>query len=119
MDWSWAGYLLAIVAVVGTLIYGAFFGEAGKDLYAWVKHKFLPPEPIEVSISFRPENHSPELFQWVKEGDVAARLSEGYSYYHDPEDGAKRFMVPNPSRPHPGKTFYMWKPGNEPPKGRD
>ncbi len=121
VDWSSAGYLLGIIAVVSALIYGAFFGEAGKDLYAWVKHKIRPPEPepVPVSSSFRPKNHSPELFLWVKEVDLPARLSEGYSYYRDPEDSAKRFMVPNPSQAHPGKSFYMWKPGKDQPKDRD
>lgn len=120
VDLNSTGYLLGIVAVIGTLIYGAFFGEAGKDLYGWIKHKIRPPapEPVEVSSSFRPENHSPELFLWVKEIDVSARLSAGYSYYRDPEDGAKRFMVPNPSRAHPGKSFYMWKPGKDQSKDR-
>ena len=113
VDWTWAGYLVAGVSVVVALIYGAFFGEAGKDLYAWVKHKIRPPapEPVRVSSNFQPKNHSGDLFLWVNEINVADRLSEGYSFYCDPEDGASRFMIHNPSLSPTEKTFYMWRPG--------
>jgi len=110
--------LFGVVSGVVAVIFSAFFGEAGKDLYAWAKHKIRPTaaEPVRVSSNFQPKNHSPDLFLWVNEVDVSARLSAGYSYYRDPEDGAKRFMVPNPSQAHPGKTFYMWRPSKDQPK---
>ena len=114
VDWILT-HIVEALSAAAIIIVAVFFRETAKDLYIWVMHKVFPPEPnpIQVSSSFRPKNHSPELFRWVKECDVPAKLSEGYSYYRDPEDGAKRFMVPNPSRPHPGKTFYMRKPGND------
>lgn len=113
VDWSWASYLLGVISGALAMIFSAFFGEAGKDLYAWVKHKIRPPapEPVRVSSNFQPKNHSGDLFLWVNEVNVADRLSEGYSFYCDPEDGARRFMIANPSLSPTEKTFYMWRPG--------
>ena len=47
VDWNWGSYLLGVVSGLGAIIFSAFFGEAGKDLYAWAKHKIRPPELLE------------------------------------------------------------------------
>lgn len=115
------GGLIAVATIIAALVYGSFFGEAGKDLYAWVKRKLWPPEPepIRVSINFQPENLSGDLFLWIVEDNVRQRLAEGFSYYRDPEDGAKRFMIANPSTSPEEKTFYMWRPGENEIKDAD
>jgi len=120
-NWSWTSYLLGFASGAATLIIAAFFGEAGKDLYAWAKRKLWPldPEPVKVSINFQPENLSGDLFLWVIENNVRQRLAEGFSYYRDPEDGAKRFMIANPSLSPAERTFYMWRPGEKKTKDAD
>ena len=119
MDWDWTSYLLGFASGAGTLIIAAFFGEAGKDLYALVKRKLWPvePEPVKVRSNFQPQNLSGDLFLWVNEDNVTQRLAEGFSYYCDPEDGAKRFMIANPSLSPAEKTFYMWRPGENKDRG--
>ncbi len=121
VGWSWLSYLLGVISGVAAVILSAFFGEAGKDLYAWSKHKIRPPapKPLKVRMTFLPKNHSPDLFLWVSEADVAARLSEGYSYYCDPEDGARRFTYVNPAQAHAERRFFMWRPDMDKPKDAD
>ena len=121
VDSSSVGSLIAVAAVVAAMVYGSFFGEAGKDLYAWVKRKLWPsePEPVRVRSNFQPENYSGDLFLWVNEDNVSQRLAEGFSYYRDPEDGAKRFMIANPELSLAEKTFYMWRPGENRSKDDD
>lgn len=113
VNWSWASYSVGVASGVGALVFGAFFGEAGKDLYAWVKRKLWPlePDPVRVRSNFQPENLSGKLFLWVNEDNIPQRLAEGFTYYRDPEDGAKRFMIANQSLSPAEKTFYMWRPG--------
>ena len=110
-EYSWALFALVMIGLI--IVLKGFFGAAGKDLYAWAKHKIRPPapEPIRVNSNYQPKNHSSDLFLWVNEINVADRLSEGYSFYCDPEDGASRFMIHNPSLSPTEKTFYMWRPG--------
>ncbi len=112
VDLRSTGYLLGIVAVIGTLIYGAFFGEAGKDLYGWVKHKIRPadPEPIKVGRKYQPKNYAADSLVLVDEDYVEDKLTEGYSHYLDPSDGARRYRISNPSDAIPKKDFYMLKP---------
>jgi hypothetical protein len=114
---EWIGYVL----LAAVLIYSAFFSEAGKDLYAWVKHKIRPPEPepVRVANDFKPKKYKAENFVWMNEVYVMDRLKAGYTYYLDVEDGAKRFRHPNPDRPHPEKEFYMWRPRGERPESPD
>ena len=107
------GYFLGILALVAVLIFRAFFAEAGKDIYRWLMHKIRSPEPepVQVNSNFRTQNHSPNLFRWVNKIDVPKRLLEGYSFYYDPEDGAKRFCLADPETLPTERTFYMWRPG--------
>lgn len=107
-----AGYLIGIVVVVGTLIWGGFFTAAGNDVYAWVMHKIRPPEPepVRVDRKFQPKDCSPGVFVGVNENDVEAKLSEGYSFYRHPEDGAKRFYFADQVTLPTERTFFMWQP---------
>ena len=90
-------------------------------MYALAKQKIRPPapEPVRVGTNFQPKNYSPGAFNWVNEENVADKLSEGYSYYRDPEDGATRFMIPNPSQAQPDKAFFMLRPSEEKTKDVD
>ena len=110
-EYSWALFALVMIGLI--IVVKGFFGEAGKDLYALVKRKLWPlePEPVRVRSNFQPKNLPGNLFLWINEDNVTQRLAEGFSYYCDREDGAKRFYLADPETLPAERTFYMWRPG--------
>ena len=121
MDWNWPSYLLGALTTVAVAILTGFSAEAIKDLYAIVKRKINPPEPnpIKVAPDFEPDGYPPGTFAWVNEVHVIDRLRNGYSYYRDSHDGAKRYRHPNPNSPHPDKEFFMFKADTSAPDDSD
>ena len=115
VDWDWISFLVGAATGIAVAIFGGFIGEVGKDLYSSTKRTIQSPEPdpIAVGWNYQIKNYSPESCVWAKENFVTDKLADGYSYYRDPADDARRYRISNPSDPQPVKEFLMLKPNAE------
>ena len=109
---DWLSYFLVVLAGVALLFFRSIIGAVGKDLYTWLKRKISPPEPppIKVKSTFRPAEDPEGHFVWIGEHDVPNKLAKGYKHYLGPEDGARRYQIPNEPQGLQDKAFFMRQP---------
>jgi|GEM_PF-2677115 len=84
------GFVVAAAAITAT----GFFREAGKELYGKLKsiifpEPALPPEPVQVDMSFRPTLYKQEDCTWVRHESISRKEGEGCTYYPHPSNGGK------------------------------
>jgi hypothetical protein len=109
---GWSNYLWVLLLAALAILLRGFIGQAAKDLYTLLIRKIWPadPEPVKIGRRYEPMNYAADSLVWVNEDYVKDKLSEGYSHYLDPSDGARRYRIGNPSGAVPEKEFYMLKP---------
>jgi len=100
VDWDWLSFLAGLLAGGGLAFVTGFFGEAGKDLWTFLKPKIWPgdPKPKKVSRKFVAPDYPQESCVWVRDekaedDKLQTRLAEGFSYYLDPASGSRVFSV--------------------------
>jgi len=95
VDWNWLSFLAGVAVTILIMVVTGFLGEVGKDLWAFVKPKILPKEPLpkKVDSNFVAPGYPDDSCLWVNEDKLQTRLDDGYSHYLDPTDDAPVYRI--------------------------
>lgn len=81
-----SGTMVGVVA----MLFSGFAGEAGKDLYIWLKKRIGEPDPIKVSIKYIPQVYPADQCVWVREESIPVHEEqESFFYPHPKNRGGK------------------------------
>jgi hypothetical protein len=86
---------IAILVLCLTIMFKGFFTAAGKDLWSFLKEKFLRhvEKEIEVESEFKAKLYPIQNCTWIPEENLSNKERHNWIYYPHPKNGKKCFRL--------------------------
>lgn len=96
-----------LVLGAGGLVLTSAGRELGKDLYAYIKRKVGPPEPMHVSSKYVPKGYEKGGCVWVQEHQIPNHLEKGDTFYEHPQNRGGKCYRETPSSAGITREYLM------------